>query len=144
MDLSALSAWAAVLAVFAAIVALIVQVRQAAFNSSMASLWHLEERFGNIDMLKARVRAARFLLESSGSDAWDVAALRLARHGQATRAQVRRPRSAGPGWLLIRARSVSASLRSFTTTPATGLSSGCPPQTALAPATSPIPIPMTA
>lgn len=58
-DLNALSAWAAAAAVAVAIIALAVQVRQGAFNSSLDSLWHLEERFNGLG--RERSVAARYL-----------------------------------------------------------------------------------
>jgi len=72
MDFNAISAWAAVLAVLAAIVALIIQVRQATFNSSLDSLWHLEERFSSTDMRRERARAATFLLERKPDETQEV------------------------------------------------------------------------
>jgi hypothetical protein len=59
IDFTVLSAWAAAIGVIVAIVALAVQVRQAGFNSSLDSLWHLEQRFNDLE--NKRSVAAKFL-----------------------------------------------------------------------------------
>jgi hypothetical protein len=71
IDFNALSAWAAVIAVLVAIAALALQVRQAAFNSSLDSLWHLEDRFNA--MISERSAAANYLRAHAASPdkRWD-------------------------------------------------------------------------